>query len=82
MAGWQIKDLSGGEYVVTGPDGTEYKVTAHYEHSQSPIPEDAVHIDQITSNGVVLHDGRRVLVAHDAAITGLVEDAVLTAEGW
>lgn len=81
MAGWQIKDLSGGKYAVTGPDGTKYEVTAHYEHCQSPIPEDGVHIDQITSNGVVLHDGQRVLIAHDAEITGLVEDAVLTAEG-
>ena len=61
MTGWQIADRGWGEYIVTGPDGTRYEVTAHPEATQSPIPEDGVVIDQITSGGVVLHDGTRIL---------------------
>jgi hypothetical protein len=80
---WTIRDRGQGEYTVTGPDGTEYQVAAHYEHSQSPIPEEAVVIDRITSGGAVLFASGRLLAASlDAEVTGLVEDAVLTAWGY
>jgi len=81
MAGWQIRSR-GGEYTVTAPDGTQYEVAAHLEYESSPTPEDDVRIDRITSNGVLLHDGRRILAPIDSEVTSLVEDAVLSAEGW
>ena len=79
---WVITGLGRGEYLVTGPEGT-YEVAAHLEYTSNPIPENDVVIDQITSGGKVLHNGRRIMpgCSYDANVTMLVEDAVLTAEG-
>jgi hypothetical protein len=84
MAGsWQTCPQGGGEYLVIAPDGTEYQVTAHYKYTSSPIPEDDVHIDQITSGGRLLFAGGRLLVKSlDAEVTMAVENAVLKAEGY
>jgi hypothetical protein len=59
-----------------------YVVTAHLEHTQSPIPENGVIIDRITSGGEVLYDGRKFLAECDAQVTALAEDAVLAAEEY
>lgn len=84
MAGsWQTSPQGPGEYLVIAPDGTEYEVTARYEFTSSPIPEDDVRIDRITSGGRLLYDDRRGFLAPvDAEVTMGVENAVLEAEGY
>jgi hypothetical protein len=81
---WRTHPQGWGKYLVTSPDGTRYEVTAHWEHSQSPIPEDGVIIDRITSGGRVLWTAAAGVLAPegiDSEVTMGVESAVLSAEG-